>query len=246
MRSLSRAGVAGFFVMAASAAPAFADVIFTDTTFNLANYTASPSFASIPGDTIVAAQCAACGLPGSAVQFTASFNTAPVATVFVAMGLANTTFSYNPLTQGAIASIDASVSKNIFTDFAGTGFGNSFRPLILQNGIYYLALVPGPTFNGPGGPGYLAFSATNLHQTDFVSFDFTTGLFGVANPDFAGNPLLLGVAQISSVGANTPVPAHIVTQYDNLVYGVRVPEPGAIGIFGLALLGLYWSARRRT
>jgi hypothetical protein len=243
MKSWSRIGLAGAIAIAAGATPALADVIFSDNTFNLGNYAASPTFVTDGSASIVYNQCASCGMPGNGLEFTATF-TASDTPKSAAVGLTNTTFSYNPQTQGEVASIDASVDKNITVDIPGAGFGNTFRPLILQDGVYYVATVPGPTFNGPGGPGYLAF-ATVLSETSFVSYDFTTNTFGLANPDFGGNPFALGVAQISGIGAGSPLPAHVVTQYDNLVYTLHIPEPGTAGVFIAALVGLGWFGSRR-
>src|SRR5215471_3227372 len=96
--------MAGLLSILAGSAPAAANVIFTDTTFNPANYVWSPVFSSDPSASIVPTFS-----PGQ-LQFTSTF-TAPgnPPTYTVAEGLVNATFTYNPLTQGAMSSIDASV-----------------------------------------------------------------------------------------------------------------------------------------
>ena len=84
----------------------------------------------------------------------------------------------------------------------GTTFGNTFRPTILQDGTYYLAAIPGPSFNSaPNSTGYHLLSHVGLMATDFVSFDFTTGAFGTSNPNFGGDPMLLGLSQIAPLEA---------------------------------------------
>jgi len=91
-------------------------------------------------------QCGSCGNPGQGLQIvTTGVNPGD----FMAIGLVNTTFSYNPAPvasggQGPIISIDASVDKNLtisqnnpFT----ASIGNGFRPLIEQDGKFYMASV---------------------------------------------------------------------------------------------------------
>jgi hypothetical protein len=173
MFSFSRIGLVGLLAIAMGVSPALADVIYTDGTFNLANYQASPTYAQNANLTLTDTQCASCGNPGTALQFTTTISSDPGSVLqAAALGLANTGFAYNPLTQGAITSIDASVDKNFIVNIAGTGFGNTFRPLIKQDGIYYLAAIPGPsqTFgSGGGASGYLTISQTGLlHQFSFV------------------------------------------------------------------------------
>lgn len=80
-----------------------------------------------------------------------------------AVGFINNTFGYNPLTQGAILSIDASVDKNIITNAPpappNNPYSNTFRPLIEQDSMFYLAAIPGPSFT-QGPTGYNTISKT--------------------------------------------------------------------------------------
>ena len=242
MHSSSRWGLGAAFALALGVAPAFADVVFTDTTFNLANYSFSPQATSPAGTLSITSS-------SGVLQTTATFTNSATA-INVAQGLVNNGFSYNPLTQGAITGIDTSVLKNISTDFTLTGGGNTFRPTVEQGGVFYLAAIAGATFNGPnapGGTGFTNFSATGLQATDFLSYDFSTGTFGSANPNFAGGgTLLFGLTQISGVGSFSGSPGQLITQYQDLSFDIHaVPEPSTLLLFGATLLGLGWLYRRR-
>src|SRR5579862_5673442 len=148
MLSLSRVGLGSLFAVALGVAPAFADVIFTDNTFNLANYSKSATFTSDPSVSIATTSS------GGTLQFVSTFTNGSLpGTPTTSQGLVNNFFAINPLLQGAITSIDASVMKNLAVDFSGTGFGNTFRPTIEQDGVFYLAAIAGPTLNGPGSTG---------------------------------------------------------------------------------------------
>lgn len=245
MHSLFRYGAAALFAAAVSAGPAFADVVFTDSTFNLANYSAT-TFTTDSAISIANSSAS------NTLQFVTTFNNTSTATE-AAQALINTGFGYDPLTQGAITSIDASVSKNLSIDYLFTGAAatNTFHPTILQDGIYYLASIPGPSLAaGPGSTGFNAIAQTGLLATDFLSFNFATGTFGSANPNFDGDAMEFGLTQISSITSfSSDTPGHLTTQYQNLdldIHALAVPEPSTIALFGAGLLGLGLFYRRKT
>lgn len=231
-------------VLALAASPASAGTIFTDQTFSLANYSASATYASASTGSITYAQCSKCGDPDYALQFTSATNASASSTVNLAQGLVNTTFSYDPHTQGAIATLGASVDKNIIVNVSGTGFGNTFHPTIEQDGVFYVASIPGATFSGPNTPngtGYEAFYG-DLTAADFFSYDFTTNTAGTLHPDFAGDTILFGLTQ--ETGLTVPSET-LITEYDNLRFGINVPEPFTLSVFGAGIAGAVALRRRR-
>jgi hypothetical protein len=232
-----------FSVFIASA-PAFADVWFTDSTFNPLNYSQTSAYQSLA--TITASQCATCGNPGFALQVKETFGDTTVNTGEAALGFVNNTFSYDPTTQGAINSIAvATIDKDAtVTGLSGT-FGNTFRPMIEQDGNYYLAAIVAPNFPAPGTTGFLTISQSGLLATDFVQFDFSTGAFGTAHPDFAGDPMLFGLTQISTV-AGFPAGPALEQDYDNLSLTIsNTPEPSSIWLLVSLLTFVGLALRRR-
>jgi len=219
-------------------------VVFDDGTFDPANYSDTTVFTSGVGTTINADQCAACGDPGQALQILISF---PGGAASAAQGYVNNTFSYDPLTQGAITALDASVDKDTTFNPAPTGtLTSTFRPLIEQGGNFYLAAIPVTAAFTGGTTGYVTASGSGLTASSFVEYDFSTGAFGSGNPNFAGGPLLFGVAQISSDN----LPEALEVDYDNLnltLTTAAVPEPAtwAMMLVGCGGIGAAMRSRRK-
>ena len=229
-----------------TATMANATTVFTDGTFS--GYTTG-FVASSGGATLAVSPCSNCGDPGSALNSTISESDGSN----LGAAVINPLFSYNPQTQGAITSISASVDKNLTVSAPPLfGFGNTFRPVIEQNGAFYTAVISGPSVTVPVGgstatSGFNLFTASGLTATDFDQFDTTTGLIGTNHPNFAGSTILFGLGQV--IAAN-PLDAGnsltVTSTFDNLSFSVSsVPEPATWALFigGFGLVG--WSLRRQ-
>jgi hypothetical protein len=132
------------------------------------------------------------------------------------------------------------VDKSLTTDVNGT-LSNTFRPLIEQNGNFYLASILGQAFSGPGSSGFLTLMQSGLLPTDFQQFDFNVGLFVLGNPSFEIGPMHFGVAQISFLDAS----GTFMVAYDNLSIDIAtvVPEPSTLFLLAIGAINLL--GRRR-
>ena len=210
---------------------AAAEVIFTDGTFNLGNYTNPFTIQSGPMSDAIS-QCAACGDPGQALSAVFTLTTSGSATSNLDIGFLNTGFVYTPSSEGAIGSVNASVSDST-SAIPGVSSYDVFLPLIEQDGNFFDAAILG----GPGDTAFLNLSAT-LAAADFDQIDTTTGaVISGSHPDFTGDTMQFGM--IVSDGS-IALPSFTQTiVYDNLEFDLApVPEPGGVGLGGVALIGL--------
>jgi hypothetical protein len=238
--------------IAASTIAASATTVLTDGAFT--SVTVTSSFTTDPGGSTIStsAPCSNCGNPsGAGLQAIFDYTNSSVVfptLILSDVGFVDNLLSYNPTTQGAIASISASVDKNLTTasSLASATAFNTFRPMIYQDSNYYLAAIPGPSFLSPGTTGYNTISQTGLTATDFLLYDFATGIFGATNPNFAGDQITFGLGQISGFTAGVLV----TVDYDNLSIAVsQTPLPAALPLFGTGLgaLGLLgWRRKRKA
>jgi hypothetical protein len=222
------------FALAGAAFPnlAAADVIFTDGTFNLSDYTNPFTIQSGPMSDAIS-QCSACGDPGQALSAVFTLTTSGSATSNLDIGLLNTGFIYTPSSEGAILSVDASVSDST-SAIPGVSSYDVFMPLIEQDGNFFEMTILG----GPGDTGFVNLSAT-LAASDFVQIDTTTGaVIPASHPDFTGDTMEFGI--IVSDGS-IALPSFTQTiVYDNLAFDlVPAPEPDSSVLCAGSLIGLF-------
>lgn len=227
-------------------------ITFSDSVFNSANYTPTSSYESdafVFGDyTFVGGALSVLHARPGEASWSA------------AQGFINNTFVYNPLAQGTVTSIDASVDKALLlligdlNGYTGT-FGNSFRPLISQGGLYYVARIGPPLPGDSGGDAYANFVSSTISQSglvaaNFEQFNFSTGLLDITNhPNFSGTEMRFGLAQLSSTVPLVWENTLIAASYDNLrlnLNTVPVPEPTTLSLLGAALLVGGFVHRRRA
>ncbi|UAK26540.1 PEPxxWA-CTERM sorting domain-containing protein [Sphingomonas nostoxanthinifaciens] len=235
--------------MTVATASARADVIFSDSNFVASDY--QVAFASSTGGaSLTAAACTSCGDSGTALRLTISDSDGSN----LGAAIINSSFTYDPFTQGAITTIDASVDKN-FTAVAPPlfGYGNTFRPVIEQGGNFYTAVKFGTSVTVPAGgttasSGFEVIALSALTAADFSQFDVTTGLVGTAHPDFAGSAITFGIGQVlaaSPLSAGSAIT--VISDFDNLsiaVHTAAVPEPASWALM-VAGFGTIGSAMRR-
>jgi hypothetical protein len=219
---------------------ALADVTFVDGTFTPGDYVTTSTYTP-DGASVTEGQCTSCGVGSSdGEQFVITF---PANSSTADTGILNTTFTYDPATQGAITSISASVDKDLsITPTPTAQGGNTFRPMVEQGGVDYVAAIPGPPIPlGDNTTGYNTLSNSSLTASDFTEFNFTTGVAGTSHPNFDGSTITFGIAQESGVAPGQTEFIQTV-DYDNLTFSIAgVPEPATwammlLGFFGLGVL----------
>jgi hypothetical protein len=217
-----------------SAERAPADVIFFDGTFNNADWTVPQSHGLL-----AAGQVAIGGNPGSYRQTVVRFGQ----DIDYAAEL-NTTFLYNPSTQGAITGLTWESDSLTTNAFGGTEY-----LLIQQAGVLYFtpAVTEGSTSNA-----WLHFSRT-VNPGDFTIVNPNSGdLKGIGSPDFTstGSAIDFGyLLQVTGGGFFTSV-----TGIDNYSLTVAatsaapaVPEPTSLTLLALGsltLVGYGWRRRK--
>lgn len=219
--------------------PAMASVTFTDSTFNSANYTESSEYTS--NASLAYNFCASCGqggVPGLEITLTSTgsaTNPGVGAIAFI-----NSTFAYTPGAE-PVLSISASVNKILTDSIINPGAGNTFRPTIEQGGNYYLAAIAGPSIPpGSDTTGWNTIAGSGLQWYNFEEYDFSTGQFVAAFPNF-NSPMLFGLSQLFT----NPGPFDATAIYDPLtITVVTAPEPSTwtllvLGFAGLGFAG-YW------
>lgn len=216
------------------ASVASADVIFTDTTFNLADYSLY-SYTTDPSVVFLSpTRCEGCGTPNT-MSLAAQFDLAPgMLDRWSYAALINNTFAYDPQTQGAIGNLTVSGIKELTTSINVLG-GKAFPIRILQDGkIYTMAIVDG-NWQGTSS-GFVSFFQSGLTADMFTEFDYLTGTVGTGHPDFAGSVLYFGVGE--RTGWFSPAAVVVTNNWQNVTFDIApVPEPTSMVLLGSGLLG---------
>jgi hypothetical protein len=218
-----------------------ADVTFTDTTFDLSNYSIM-TFQS-GGGVISVSQTLTGGDPGAAMQI----NTTVPAGQFLALEyFLNPSFSYSPNVQGVISTIAFSQDVN-FQSGIGVAVEAAFS-LISQGGNLYVDRIDVPAAAGV----FVTASASGLQASDY---DLVTNLDTftqnpTAHPNFAGASMEFGFMGAWSNQATFPAytEQEVLDNLSITVNTMAVPEPSSLLPCGILLaicsLGLRLSGRR--
>ena len=166
------------FVTAASllllATTAFADVTFSDNTFNNGTWTLTSVQVGGGGSTSAGQQVAG-GNPGSFRQITNTVNA--VANSYIYGVHLNTTATYTPATDGAISTIDYAEDSLLISGF---GSGQATGPALQQGGNNYVLITALSTPNF----AWTHHSAAGLGATAFGQLT-TSGVNTNNHPDFS-------------------------------------------------------------
>jgi hypothetical protein len=222
--------IAGTLLLVLSAS-GWADVVFSDGTFNLSNYTQNTYNSNPSVGSFTVTQCSSCGNPGSALDINYTVND-PGEDLVTIVGETNNGWTYNPSTQGAIAGLNFSVDKYIDTPAVNTI--NTGIPLLLQGGNYYVDFVSGPLPKDQ----FNTITGDDLQAADFELLDFSNGdLDSSMHPNFSssGGVITFGTAaRFQGLPFDGSFTAEI--RLDNLYFDI-VPEPNSAALV-LAMLGL--------
>jgi len=222
-----------------AAAPAFANTIFTDTTFNLSDYGPLQQYLGNPDMSGSVQQALGFGNPAPSLEFILHWPGSPNTDAGY-QGVIHNGWSYDPGTQGALSSIDFSEDKYIHTDGNWTLTGSNIRMLMMQGGNYYIAATPVNVAFDTWESG-----SANLLASDFNFFDFATGVLDNSkHPDFSSGVMQFGVANYFGLQLNGPT--EVDTYYDNLSIGLNaVPEPSSLLLLGSGIVGVAGMVRRK-
>src|ERR1700722_1923736 len=220
------------------------NVAFSDTTFNLANYSSPVIYNNNAGNPVITVSTDPTGDragTGPALDINYSYPGVVVGSL-TTTGLLNTGWVYDPTTQGAITSIDFSADKNLASTFTISSV--TAPALLYQDGNYYFDFVLGSPVSG-----YQTISASDLTAADFGLYDFTAGTYNTAvNPNFTdtGDAITFGIGnrQNGTTGGAVTLNAF----FDDVSWDINptaaAPEPGSLALLGAGLAMLVVLRRR--
>jgi hypothetical protein len=223
--------VAVSVLLACAQAPA-ATVTFSDSAFNLSDYQSFQWISANAPSTQISFSRNTSNPSAPALEL--MYTIPAVSTFDSVVALINTTFVYDPSTEGPVQAVNLQVNKYVTYNLNFNTNGVSF--FVMQDGsTFATASVPLPTTQG-----VFQFGSATLQATDFSFFNFTTGATdNTLHPNFAGGgPLSFGLRSRFSedFGVGTPQVGNVDIRFDPFVVTVNpVPEPGSML---LLLLGL--------
>jgi len=222
-------------IILATAQSSFAVVDYGDGDFTLSQWQTTAYYLG-NGGTIGLNRVSSGGNPGVYLRVDHLVNRAPGGSnssiVYGLHTLAGAT--YNPITDGAIDTIDFSILyNNIDTAASGMAFGMALR----QNGNIYGI---DPIISGTAS-GWQSVNKTSLQESDFGLKVKQTDTFITdfnQNPDFSGSGSLIELGLFTwNSNTSTDVPAIEKVGFDNWAVTVNnVPEPMTLSLLALGSL----------
>lgn len=214
-----------------------ATVTFVDATFNNSDWSASELRDTTPANTFVftGTQLLTGGNPGSYRQVTQASVSGIGENVSIVAGHVYLPGSFDPATDGAIASISYAMDGISINATAGAV---GYSPLLIQNDTAYVAFG----FSPLNAAGWQSMSFNDLSSADFFGiinngFDFS------AHPDFtaSGAPLVFGFASSNGTFGDSFNEGGM----DNWRVDINsVPAPASLPLLLTAFAGLASRTRR--
>ncbi len=232
--------------LALSTGAARAGVVYSDGTFNPADWD-SVVIAATNGGTVSAAQNLAAGDPAPSRMVTFSSPQGMIGQTTLRLGSINTLFVYDPGVSGGIAQLDFSYSLAFLEAISAPASTGFYRPALRQNGQIYQAVG---ISHATTSTSWTPFSFSSTSATDWAPAG------GTANPDFsaAGSSIefgyLVGLG-LTCINPNGCAQGSMTGALDNYRVAVTslppdpglnpVPEPGAWTylLSGIAVLGTF-------
>ncbi len=183
------------------AVPAQAQVVFSDSNFRDADWTSTVMTFNTPGSGGSTSHASTGGNPGEhrAIQSLSCQTNNPCKAMMIEIMTATT---FDPSTQGAIASLNYQEDQLCASADGCVGGGQNWFPVCLQNGTFYVynSFTPTGVLNT-----WTTQSVTGLTEADFTEVDLSAfGMINPAsNPDFsaAGAPIQFGYARANSLNS---------------------------------------------
>jgi len=204
---------------------ATASTVFTDSTFDLANYSIETYQSGTA--TINTFQTLTAGNPGAALQ-TIINEAVSLSTSYTTQFFMNNSFIYDPGTQGAIQSID--VERDTFINLQNIPLENRFGNAILsQNGNYYVYTKSLPAVNA----AWLLFNECELQASDFdlVIDPLTAATDPTRHPDFTTGIIQFGLAIHTARTGSLAEPISDI-RADNMSYTINTTSSTLVDLSG--------------